>query len=225
MILFFSVSFTKHDWTPYIEFYFGNPQCKPRPCIHITLEPQDPIAIINTCSISEKSFNRGTGAMVIFIKTVLKWMIKEYPFIQTFSFTDESYFKTKDGTYLLPEKMLLTEGKTWYQKHFNATPSVRTLRIYNSYLLEHQRNGDIFKNLPKNAWLESQLAETLKSYSTLAYKTLSGTEWYISRDMIESYDTPPFELISTIIKGGRLYGKQKQKQIVLPPRPWSILKD
>jgi hypothetical protein len=229
----FPIVRVEYDWTPYIEYYFGNPSCKPKPCIHITIEQNDPLAIINTidfyksCSISEKAFNRGTGAMVLFVKTVLKWLIKEYPDIQTFSLTDESYYKTNGGAYLLPEKMLLTEGKTWYQKHFGAIPSSRTEKLYNSYLLEYQKHEEVFKQLPNTAWLESNLAKTIQPYQTLYLKSISGTEWFIHRNTIESYDIPPFEFIKTLQKGGNIPPKT-QKISIKPrkhriPRPWSLL--
>jgi hypothetical protein len=222
----FPMSVVKQRSSPYIEYYFGNPSCKPKPCIHMTIEKDDPIVVINTidfyktCSISEKEFNRGTGAMVLFVKTVLKWLIKKYPFIQTFSLTDESYYKTTRGTYLLPEKLLLTEGQTWYQKHFGAIPSSRTEKLYNSYVLEHRTHADVFKHLPHTAWLESKLAETLQPYPSLYLKSISGTEWFIHRDTIQSYDLPPFVFKKKLQDGGgNTFIIPSRKPPV--PRPWS----
>lgn len=218
----FPIYITETEWDDYIDICIGNLSCKPKPCIHITVEKNHPEAGINaiqfyeSCSISTRSFKRGSGAMVLFVKTALKWLFQAYPYLHVIHLQDDSYYEdtTSKTITMLPEKMVLTEGKTWYEKHFNALPSKKTQMVLELYKYIHRQHSKELKRLPESAWYETTLANTLKPYSCLEYKKLSGAEWSIPRNIIEDYECPAFHLS----EGGSLQSQSTLRRRI--PRPF-----
>lgn len=193
----------KYDFEEDITVQVGNPKCKPKPCLQITLNPSEYLAGIDTmrfyttCSISEKAFQRGTGATHIMVKATLKLLIEKYPSLKVFALADKSYFDTEDGnTLMLPEKMALTEGVTWYEKHFQAVPDDATSLVLKKYKRAYAKYGDMFRKLPLDAWYSQNIQETLrKAGPMLENVQLSGMQWFIHRDVIQKYDVPDFKVV------------------------------
>ena len=176
-----------------IAVYVGQ-QRKP-PCIIITFQRGKKVAILqglsffSHCNInSDKRFLQRSGAVELMLKVTLQWLVSEYD-ITRVTFSDKSH--STQG-YMLPEKMILTEGKTWYQKHFDAKPdSELTKMSLKAYLRLYNDNKAHFISLPNDAWVMPAIKETLKEFQdTLKKQQLSGTVWQITRKVIESYNIP-----------------------------------
>lgn len=222
----FPIETIEYD-SPYKDILIGNPSCRPRGCVELTVKDKDPVASLQhvkfyeTCSISSKRFVKKQGAMHTLIKASLRWLIRTYPHIQKVTFTDESYFEVNGQNFMLPEQLFLTTGQTWYSKHFGArlTNTKRNNDIIYAFQRAYNANHKYYQNLPLNAWLEDKLAETLSKDPMLRNYLISGSEWYIPRDIIESYDIP--DPVVTVHGGD----KRGAKPIVKPmmkrrPRIW-----
>lgn len=161
----FPIYITDTKWDDYIDICI-NLSCEPKPCIHITVEKNNPIAGINaidyyeSCSISAHPFKKGTGAMVVFIKASLKWLIEAYPYIKEVHLQDDSYYVDKPSKeeLMLPEKMVLTEGQTWYESNIS-----KTLKNYPSLAS---------KELSGSGWFIS--CDTIKNYQSPSYEIADG---------------------------------------------------
>jgi len=140
------------------EIYFG----KSNAYIVMTIDHENNIAIMKDMT---------HGGMQRLIQTSLKWCSKEYPFIIKIYFND----------ILSPEKLVLTEGQTWYMKYFGAVPCSQTKTALRKYLRIHKLYKEKFQALPKDAWNEKNIKATL---SDLEYHQLSGSSWYITSAMI-----------------------------------------
>lgn len=184
----------ENEWEPYTTILIGNPNCKPRGCVEISVYGNDTTARLQnvkyyaTCSTA-RQFQKNEGAMQVLLKIALKWLIRNYPHINKVTFTDESYYNLDNGQVLmLPEKLYLTEGHTWYSKHFGAKPSTRTRLVLKLFARAYKDGKQHFNTLPLDSWTEENAAKTLSVYPALYGKQISGTEWYITRETIASYD-------------------------------------
>jgi len=200
------------------DIYIGNPSCKPKPCIIISVDHINKVAIIQdityykSCNINNSDFNRGEGGMQLLVKASLKFLINEHPFIKKVYLTDKSYY----NNIILPEKMLLTEGQTWYMKYFGAVPDTQTKSTLRKYLRIHKLYKEQFQALPKEAWNEKNIRATLSEYTPyLKNHQLSGSSWYITKDKINGFDIPKFEILQN---GGGIFKdfttKMKQSKII-----------
>jgi len=190
----FPMVLQQYDFEPdLVDIWIGNPNCKPKPCLNISVFKGkeaviNDLAFYRTCSVSEKTFTRSSSAMKHLIMAALRWLLSEYPEVAEVQLTDKSYFGEDGRVVLLPEKMVLCEGATWYQKHFGAEPVDITQITYKRYLALHKRFGDRFKSLPIEAWYETNIAETLKEYDDFLARTqLTGSVWKITKAVIMSY--------------------------------------
>lgn len=197
-----------------IYIYVGNAKKKKAPCIRIWIyKKQDAIledlVYLPHCSVSEKQLQKGNGSVVIMLQSVLKWFINKYEFVQEVEFSDESYFKTKNGNILLAEKGVLTEGRTWYMKHFGAEPSTATAAaMYQSFKSVHDKHKKEILTLDKDIWLQSNLHVLYTTFPSINGKRISGTTWKIKKDTILNYKVNPVELQ---IEGGRQTGENLKK--------------
>lgn len=171
------------------EIFIGNPKCKPSPCIHISVTKDQKKAVLQdlvfftTCSISEK-LKKGDGSLVLMVKCSLKWLFDKYPELKRIEFMDKSYFESKDGKIMLPEKMVVKEGMTWYQKHFGAKPLTEQAKLaYNKYKSLYNANITLDNSL----FLYQNMGKLVQMYPMLKNQTISSSTWYISRKVIYGY--------------------------------------
>lgn len=149
------------------EIFIGNPKCKPIPCIHITVYANEPVAVLQelvfftSCSTSPKKFVRRSDGVKVMLRAALAWLLKKYTHVTSVEFSDNSYFKSGgNDIFMLPEKMVLTEGQTWYQKHFHAIPYKRTEQNLNLFVRFYNQQKQHFQSLPDSAWLNVNIANT-----------------------------------------------------------------
>lgn len=181
----FPLVIVNFDFEPdVINIWIGNPNCKPKPCIDITVFNEKEAMINPSCSNSPKTFERRSEGMKILLKSTLRWLIEKYPKITQIHLTDKSYFGD-------PEKMVLTEGMTWYQKYFGALPEPTTALILRKFVSLHTLHKNDFQKLKNDAWFDLNIRTTLLPYKTFVeHHQLSGTSWFITKETIESYDIP-----------------------------------
>lgn len=189
-----------------IDIYIGNATRSKVPCIRIWMYNKTDIILedlvyLPHCSVSEAQLQRGDASLAIMLQSVLKWLVNKYPFVKEIIFTDKSGFKSKEGLIMLAEKGVLTEGQTWYMKHFGAEPSEpksnATFQLFKSV---HEKYKDEILTLDKEIWLQNNLRMLYEKFPSINGKRLSGTTWKITKDTIESYDVNPVEVQ---IGGGR----------------------
>jgi hypothetical protein len=198
----FPIEIIKNEWEPGdVHIHVGNPSNRPKPCVVITVYDEE-IAILQevsyygTCSISGTRFERGSGGMHILVKGVLQWLMGRYPQLKEVKLTDKTFYQD----IMLPEKLALTEGTTWYVKHFGAVPDgLDTMRRFHAYQQVHQTMGDSMRTLPPNTWTTANMRELLSQLPGIHGRTLSGTTWRISKETIKTYDIPP---VTTSLTGG-----------------------
>lgn len=183
-----------------IEIYIGNTKRKKTPCIRITLFNscdailQD-LIFFPHCSVSKRRLQKGDGSVVFMLKCVLKWLVSKYDFIENIEFTDKSRFEDKDVKIYLAEKCVLTEGKTWYMKHFGAKPSSAISRMaYEVYRKVFDKNKKTIAKLDKSIWIESNIEQLYSKFPSINGKRLSGTTWQIAKKTIDKYDVHPIEV-------------------------------
>lgn len=216
----------RYDFEPgLVDIWIGNPKCKPKPCINISaFEEKDAIlndiAFYPTCSISEKTFLRRSNAMKHLVMASLRWLIDAFPAVDEVQLTDKSYFGNGDQIVMLPEKMVLCEGATWYQKHLFAEPADLTRITLKRYVALHKRFGNEFRALPIEAWYETNISNTLKKYDGFLARTqLSGSVWKVSKETILSY---PISTPILVQEGGNK--RQKEKGSWMKACPKKIVK-
>jgi hypothetical protein len=105
----------------------------------------------------------------------------------------------------------LVYGATWYQRHFDAVPDIRTVRVLQPYLKRRSYPVNILTNDPASA--DNTVADFVKSLKfqdeqtllnivhALGLKRLTGTAWEIPRAAVLQYPTS-----ATFIKGNRQGG-------------------
>lgn len=190
------------------DIYVGNVEMRNAPCIHILLYKKqdvilDDLVYLPHCTVSEN------GAVVIMLQSVLKWIINKYNFVEDVEFSDESNLKTEKGNILLAEKGVLTEGQTWYMKHFGAEPSTRiSVATFQTYKSVHDKHKIEIMTLDKDIWLQSNLHVLYSTFPRINGKRISGTDWKIKKDTIMNYNVNPVELQ---ICGGRQTGENLKK--------------
>jgi ribosomal protein L11 methylase PrmA len=122
------------------------------------------------------------------LKVALQWLVDEYK-ISKVTFSDKSH--SSQG-FMLPEKMVLTEGQTWYQKYFDVQPdndvTKATLKAYGRLYNEHK---DYFKSLANNSWAMPKIRDKLKPFDKeLKKQQLSGSVWHMTKQTIKGYNVP-----------------------------------
>ena len=183
-----------------IDIFVGNANRRKSPCIHISIYSgrdvllQD-LVFFSHCSASNKAMVSGDGSLVVMLKAVLKWLVHKYAFITRIEFMDKSYYQTLKGRVMLPEKMMLTEGRTWYMKHFGAEPlSPEAVNVCKKYKAVFDEHRDEIRKLPTDAWYYENLEKIIQQYPSLNGKMISTTTWCISRKTIEKYNVAPKEV-------------------------------
>ena len=183
-----------------IDIYVGNAKRRNAPYIRISIfKPSDVVlqdlTFFPHCSISEKLLQKGDGSVSIMLKAVLKWLVTKYDFMQDIEFTDNSKFKTNNGTVYLAEKCVLIEGQTWYMKHFGAIPSSSSAKIaLKSYMNLHEKYKNEIVNLDKDLWLQDNLEVLYSKFPSINGKRISGTTWKIAKNTINQYNVNPIEV-------------------------------
>ena len=180
--LIFPVEISPAEYSPdLVDVYIGN--LSGRPCIHITVDKSN----VKTVTLQTLYYFRECSKDTRMLKGVLKWIVDEYD-VQRVEFTD-----TSGQSLMLPEMMVLTQGQTWYQKHFGAIPgSDFTKSTLKAYLAVRKAFPDDFESLPLSSWEETNIAKTLEKYALLRDKCMTGTTWTITRATIEDYDVVHF---------------------------------
>jgi hypothetical protein len=210
-----------------IYIYVGNAKRKKSPCIRILIYKKrdvilEDLVYLPHCSISEKHIQKGNGSVVIMLQSVLKWLIKKYIFVQNVEFSDESYVKTKNGNILLAEKGVLTEGQTWYMKHFGAEPCTATSEaMFQAYKRVYEKHKNDIMTLDEDIWLHSNQHVLYSTFPSINGKRISGTTWKIRKDTIMNYNVNPVELqIGAGIQTGKNLKKLylDNKKYVLPDK-------
>lgn len=193
-----------------INIYIGNAKRTKAPCIHIWIHKKstailEDLVFLPHCSASEKHLHRGDGSVVIMLKSVLKWLLNKYHFVNEIEFIDESCFHTRNGLIRLPEKGVLTEGKTWYMKHFDAEPlTSMSIASFERYRAVHDSHRVDIITLDKDIWLEKNLEVLYSKFPVLNGKKVTGTPWKITAKTIKTYDVNPIEVQ---IGGGQTRGE------------------
>lgn len=200
-----------------INIYVGNAKRTKTPCIRIWIYNKSTVILedlvfLPHCSVSEKHLQQGDGSVVIMLKSVLKWLISKYTSINEIEFVDESYFQTDNGRMRLAEKGVLTEGKTWYMKHFGSKPlTTITKASFERYKSIHDNNKDAIMTLDTDVWLEKNIEQLYSKFPTLNGKRMTGTAWKITKKTITKYDVHPIEVQ---VGGGKIEG-ENLKQLYL----------
>lgn len=200
-----------------IEIYIGKASNNKYPCIHVSIYKRQYVVLqdlvyLPHCIVSRTNLEKRNGSVVIMLKAVLKWLIKHYDFVRHVVFTDNSYFDSRLGQLLLPERMMLTEGQTWYMKHFGAKPgNIETKSIYKRYKQVYNVFKDDFVNVQDETWLYKNLVNLFTKYPPIKNKIITGTTWKISRKTIDNYDVNPVEVQ---VGGGKIEG-ETLKQLYL----------
>lgn len=212
----FPVQIIDEEWDDEVAIYVG--QHRKTPCIIILIEKGKKVARMQSvsffdhCSVStENKFTRRSGAVVLMVKVVLQWLVHTYN-ITTVVFADESH---SEQGYMLPEKMMLTEGQTWYQKHLGAEPeATRTKPIVKAFTKLYTQHKEHFKSLNCSAWLVDNLREVLKPYNNIIqHQQLTSSVWNITSKTIQNYNTVYTEHPETL---GGSWKKQLQKRCMTP---------
>jgi len=189
----FPVTIIDEAYDDEVAVYVGQ-QNKP-PCIILTFERGKKTAVLqglsyfSHCSVSSNTrFTQRSGAVVLMLKVALQWLVDEYK-ISKVTFSDKSH--SSQG-FMLPEKMVLTEGQTWYQKYFDVQPdndvTKATLKAYGRLYNEHK---DYFKSLANNSWAMPKIRDKLKPFDKeLKKQQLSGSVWHMTKQTIKGYNVP-----------------------------------
>ena len=160
-----------------IEIYVGYAN---KPCIFIIIDEDSDIGIV----LEILEYNDETQIM---IKSALQWLFDTYANLKSISFMDKS--KSKEDNVYLAEKMVLTEGKTWYQKYVQAEPDGKLTEILHKiYYSVFEKHRDDLRKLPIDVWKPDMIKETLSKYHILEYKQITGTSWIIHRKTIMNYN-------------------------------------
>ena len=174
-----------------MEIYIGSAS---RPCVIFLVFNNETIILQDLmyhskCS-SGKPFVRRSGATQIMVKGALQWLCDMYPKVKAVDLTD----KMKYEGVIVPERMFLTEGQTWYQKHFQALPETKTTAILYFYKRVYEKHKQDLLELPLDAWKVKNIKDTLSQFPSLYMKQITGTGWYIPRNTIIAYDIPKYEI-------------------------------
>ena len=127
-------------------------------CVVITIDNKNNIAILQTvqhsveCSFFDK-LKKGVETINM-IQSALKMIIAMYPNISEIEFADNSFIQCNNGKRIsLPEFYYIKYGKTWYEKHFNATLNNKYPKYLNAkQLVDDSASNKI--NLSKNEFIE-----------------------------------------------------------------------
>lgn len=197
-----------------IFIYVGNAKRTMSPCICISIYKKRYVVLqdliyLPHCSVCNKRIKKGDDSVVMMLQSVLKWLIRKYDFVKYIQLTDKSTFTTEFGEIRLAEKGMLTEGKTWYMKHFGAIPtSGEAIAAFANFKSTYKKYKDELSVLDDKAWLYENIRELYTKYPLIKNQVLYGTTWKISRKTIETYDVNPVDIQ---IGGGRNTGlKLKQ---------------
>ncbi len=129
------------------------------------------------CSV-DNELEQGKDGTDIMVQGVLKYIIQEYPFIETVELTDVA---RKNGTkILLTPKRLLLGKEGWYEERFGAIPDKATNNFIKHTLPKLRKNIDIEK-ISKLTWGTYEDLDTISKYLTIP------TKWYISKNTINNY--------------------------------------
>jgi hypothetical protein len=219
--LSFHIQVIDQEWDDDIAIYCG--QYRKPPCVIILFERGSTIARLQSvgffehCSVSNsKQFTRRSGAVVVMVKVVLQWITNTYN-ISTVVFADESH--SAQG-YMLPEKMVLTEGQTWYQKYFTAEPEeTRTKPALKAYVKLYNEKKEYFRTLDDGMWLVENVRDVLAPFqTTLQYQQLTSSSWYIKATTIKGYNIA--FTVHTDILGGSMKKKALRQQRTVTPVLW-----
>lgn len=203
-----------------VEIFIGTSSRRRMPCIHISLYGHS--AVLQDLVFAKRLMSKGNSSIVVMLKAVLKWFFTKYPFVQYIEFMDKSYYNTDKGRMMLSEKMVLTEGRTWYMKHFGSEPhSPEALNAYKKYKSVYVRQGNAMKHYNSSVYTYQNLQKIIDTYPVLNGNMISTTSWKINKQTIQEYDVNPIESQT----GG---GKHKisLKQLYLKHKsydfPWRI---
>ena len=171
------------------------------PCMQIILEEGiahiNDVIFRNTCT-SSGNLVQGEGGMKHMIRVVLRWLIEAHPEIKKVTLIDRSAYMNVP----LGEMKLLTEGQTWYQKHFGAKPASdhgkQTLKRYRDVF--HKYAAD-FTGIPIATWKDREKVTSLLKKYHLSYAT--GLEYRIPLRTIQTY-TEAYKVQKCKTKGGGL---------------------
>jgi len=160
-----------------ITIYIGNYDIY---CIDVQLLKNRESGIVDTgiltkarwdisCSINEP-FTKGVDTTII-IKLMLQYIHDRYPQVKYITFTDMSTKECEDGSSVnLAAMKLLTDGKTWYETHFDAKidPMLKdgyvNMRKY-AETVKNNMSFDVFiGNLPQNTYSYITKDELRKLY-------------------------------------------------------------
>jgi hypothetical protein len=209
-----------------VEIFVGSSDRRRLPCVHISLYGSNAVlqdlVFLSHCS-TNRLLLQGDGSLVIMLKSVLKWLCRKYPFVKYIEFMDKSYYNTQKGRIMLPEKMVLTEGKTWYMKHFGAEPhSPEAINAYKKYKTVYDTQVNVMKDKNSNAWTYENLQNIIDDFPVLNGKMISTTTWKIPKKTIQEYNVNPTESQM----GGRIHHQLSIKQLYLRHKtydfPWRI---
>lgn len=92
------------------------------------------------CAIN-KDLEKGTGTITM-INILLSEVCKRYPYVNTYSFYDNSLIRCDNGKQIsLLHLSVIEHNKSWYERHFNAY-------ILNKEVNENYKNGIMALNSP-----------------------------------------------------------------------------
>lgn len=223
----FPMEVRKEEWADETTVLIADPSCKSKACIILMIDDSSTASLqlvhyYPSCNISKKYFEKRSGAMQLLIKSSLYWLMQTYTHVKRVTFSDDSYLEFNGDTYMLPEKMFLTEGTTWYAKHFSAKPTKKTKIIVKRFQRAYDEFGNTFRQLPMKSWKKKYFKSTIEQVPYLLGFQLSGSEWYIARKTIESYNVLDVKVLKRIprgMDGGAASASQILASIPRFPRP------
>jgi hypothetical protein len=154
----------------------------------------------HTCAVRARDnpFGRGAAGTVEMVRGALTATFALFPGVQLIELNDKSYVPNTTENILLPERLFLATGGTWYQRYFGAIPGGRATRqLVHAYTaaaatLTAARKQDI-KTMPH--------AELLFTLASLNLQLLSGNVWHITREAAAAFDA--VELIKQSSRASR----------------------
>ena len=118
------------------DFYLGGRDLY---CIHVSIPKQDDEMDVGSfvslkydskCSLGNELVQEVKSETLV--KIILTYIARTYPYVTSLRFTDSSE-KTCDNwtSVALSDMSFITNGKTWYEKHFDAYIDEDSLEVYN----------------------------------------------------------------------------------------------
>ena len=163
---------------------------QPYPCIKISIYKGvaniDTLNYYANCSLSEKLLDKAIGTIYM-MKTALAYVSQRHSTIMEYEIQDET-FVNMPGKPLITARRLLQGEKGWYEEHFGAIPTQRTVLLLD-WLRDPQHFLLFRDKIPKveKTWWSASNVMKVCSLIGCPYSVI-GTTWCIQKNSIINYN-------------------------------------